>query len=50
VLVKALGGPVIDRIGGRRVSIVADYLSTVFVGMFRQLHTLHMLTFRHCSS
>jgi MFS family permease len=32
VLACALGGPLIDRIGGRRVSIVADLLSMIVVG------------------
>jgi MFS family permease len=32
VLASALGGPLIDRIGGRRVSIVADALSLLVVG------------------
>jgi MFS family permease len=32
VLANALGGPLIDRIGGRRVSIVSDALSMVVVG------------------
>jgi len=38
VLACALGGPVIDRIGGRRISIVADVLSVAAVGAIPLLH------------
>ncbi|NUP78756.1 MAG: MFS transporter, partial [Nonomuraea sp.] len=38
VLACALGGPVIDKIGGRRISVVADLLSLVVVGAIPLLH------------
>lgn len=45
VITKALGGPLIDRIGGRRVSIVADLASTVVVAAIPLLHVVDLLTF-----
>jgi MFS family permease len=39
VLACALGGPVIDRVGGRRISVVADLLSLVVVGAIPLLHS-----------
>lgn len=45
VLASALGGPLIDRIGGRRVSIVADALSLVVVGMIPLLADTDRLAF-----
>ncbi|WP_328328904.1 MFS transporter [Kribbella sp. NBC_00382] len=45
VLSKAFGGPLIDRIGPRRVSIVADVGSTLVVAMIPLLHSLHALNF-----
>lgn len=44
VLSKAIGGPVIDRIGPRRVSVTADAASTVVVAMVPLLHALHVLS------
>jgi len=38
VLACALGGPLIDRIGGRRISILADVLSVAAVGAIPLLH------------
>ncbi|MDX6281015.1 MAG: hypothetical protein QOH03_2086 [Kribbellaceae bacterium] len=45
VLSKAFGGPLIDRIGPRRISIVADTGSTLVVAMIPLLHSLHALNF-----
>lgn len=45
VLCKAFGGPLIDRIGGRRISVSADIASTVVVALIPLLHTLHLLSF-----
>jgi MFS family permease len=45
VLCKAFGGPLIDRIGGRRISVSADTASTVVVAMIPLLHTMHLLSF-----
>jgi MFS family permease len=45
VITKAVGGPLIDRIGGRRVSVVADTASTAVVALVPLLHTLGMLHF-----
>jgi MFS family permease len=45
VITKALGGPLIDRIGGRRVSIVADLASTVVVAAIPLLHLVDLLSF-----
>lgn len=45
VLSKAFGGPLIDRIGPRRVSIIADTASMVVVALIPLLHTLHLLSF-----
>lgn len=45
VLVKAIGGPLIDRVGARRISVLADTASTGVVALIPLLHTLHMLTF-----
>lgn len=45
VLVKAASGPVIDRVGARRVAITCDLLSVVVVGLVPVLHALGMLTF-----
>jgi len=43
VLSKALGGPVIDRVGARRVAIACDALSVVAVGLVPLLHALGVL-------
>jgi MFS family permease len=45
VLSKAFGGPLIDRIGPRRISIVADVGSTFVVALIPLLHSLHALSF-----
>lgn len=45
VLSKAFGGPLIDRVGGRRVSVSADAASTLVVGMVPLLHALGALQF-----
>ncbi|MFF0345903.1 MFS transporter [Kribbella sp. NPDC004875] len=45
VVVKAIGGPLIDRVGARRVSVVADTASTAVVGLVPLLHTLGLLHF-----
>ncbi|ADB34905.1 major facilitator superfamily MFS_1 [Kribbella flavida DSM 17836] len=45
VLSKAVGGPLIDRIGPKRVSVGADTASAVVVGLIPLLHTLHLLSF-----
>ncbi|NUT03220.1 MAG: MFS transporter [Hamadaea sp.] len=38
VLACALGGPVIDKVGGRRISVVADLLSLFVIGAIPLLH------------
>jgi MFS family permease len=38
VVSKAFGGPLIDRLGGRLVSVSADIGSTVVVGLIPLLH------------
>ena len=45
VLLKVLGGPVIDRIGARRVSIGCDLGSLVVVGTIPALHEAGVLSF-----
>ncbi len=45
VVVQALAGPVIDRLGPRRVAIVGDLLSMVVVGLIPLLHLAGALTF-----
>jgi MFS family permease len=45
VVTKALCGPLIDRVGPRRVSIVADSLSTVVIATIPVLHLLGVLGF-----
>ena len=45
VLLRAAGGPLVDRIGPRRVAITADLLSMVAVGLIPLLHTLGGLSF-----
>ncbi len=45
VVVKALAGPVVDRVGARRVSITTDVTSVLVVGAIPLLATLDMLTF-----
>lgn len=45
VLAKAIGGPWIDRVGARRISVVADTASTGVVALIPLLHTLQLLHF-----
>lgn len=45
VLLKALVGPVIDRVGARRVSIACDLGSVAAVGAIPLLHAAGMLSF-----
>ncbi|MCW2738711.1 MFS transporter [Nocardioides sp.] len=45
VALKALGGPLLDRIGPRRVSLVCDLLSAFVVAAIPVLHGLGLLTF-----
>jgi MFS family permease len=45
VLLKVLGGPLIDRIGARRVSISCDLGSLLVVGSIPVLHALGWLSF-----
>lgn len=43
VVAKALGGPVIDRLGARRVILIADIASVVVVALVPLLHALDLL-------
>src|SRR6476620_10626574 len=45
VLLKILGGPVIDRVGARRVAITCDLLSVLAVGAIPLLHESGWLPF-----
>ncbi len=45
VLFKALGGPLLDRVGPRRVTLVCDLLSTFVVAAIPLLHGLGLLSF-----
>jgi MFS family permease len=45
VLLKAFGGPLVDRVGPRRMAITADSLSCVVVGMIPLLHHTGALSF-----
>jgi MFS family permease len=45
VVAKAAGGPVIDRVGARKVSVIADIASVVAVGTVPALHHWGVLTF-----
>ena len=45
VVVKALAGPVIDRLGARRMAIACDVLSMVVVGLIPLLHLAGALSF-----
>ena len=45
VLSKALGGPLIDRLGARRISITADVASAIAVGAVPLLHAAGALHF-----
>ena len=45
VLLKALGGPLLDRVGPRRVTLTCDLLSTFVVAAIPLLHGLGLLSF-----
>ncbi|GAA4669415.1 MFS transporter [Nocardioides nanhaiensis] len=45
VLLKVLGGPIIDRVGPRRVALTCEMLSVVAVGSIPALHLAGALTF-----
>jgi MFS family permease len=45
VILKATGGPLVDRVGPRRAAITADALSLVSVGLIPLLHRADHLTF-----
>jgi MFS family permease len=45
VIFKATGGPLVDRVGPRRMAITADLLSMVSVGLIPLLHSTGHLTF-----
>jgi MFS family permease len=45
VITKALAGPLIDRLGARRISITADLASAFLVTLIPVLHLAGMLTF-----
>jgi MFS family permease len=45
VLSKALGGPLIDRVGPRRISVTADTASAALVAAIPLLHAVHALSF-----
>jgi MFS family permease len=45
IVAKALGGPVIDRVGPRRISIASDTASVVVMAAIPLLHTGGLLTF-----
>ena len=45
VLLKVLGGPIIDKVGARRVSITCDLLSVLVIGAIPLLHTAGHLSF-----
>lgn len=45
VLVKVLGGPLIDRLGARRVAVACDLASFVVVGTIPLLHVAELLHF-----
>ncbi|MBB3464638.1 MFS transporter [Rhizobium sp. BK377] len=44
VVAKALGGPLIDRFGPRRIAIICDSASVIAVGLVPLLHLLGLLT------
>jgi MFS family permease len=45
VIFKATGGPLVDRVGPRRMAITADLASLVVVGLIPLLHRADALTF-----
>jgi MFS family permease len=44
VVAKALGGPLIDRLGPKRIAIICDSASVIAVGLVPLLHLLDLLT------
>jgi MFS family permease len=44
VVAKALGGPLIDRVGPKRIAILCDSASVITVGLVPLLHLIDMLT------
>ncbi|WP_240230398.1 MFS transporter [Devosia lacusdianchii] len=44
VIAKALGGPLIDRIGPKPIAIICDIASVIIVGLIPLLHLLGVLT------
>jgi MFS family permease len=44
VVAKALGGPLIDRLGSKRIAIICDSASVIAVGLVPVLHLLDLLT------
>ncbi|MBB3656991.1 MFS family permease [Rhizobium sp. BK650] len=44
VVAKALGGPLIDRLGPKRIAILCDSASVIAVGFLPLLHLLDLLT------
>ena len=45
VVLKVLGGPIIDRVGARRVAITCDWGSLAVVGAIPFLHEAGLLSF-----
>jgi predicted MFS family arabinose efflux permease len=45
VVAKAVAGPLVDRLGPRRITVAADLASVLAVGTIPVLHALHLLTF-----
>jgi hypothetical protein len=43
VTVQALGGPMVDRLGARRVSVGTDLLAAAFLGLVPVLFAAHLL-------
>ena len=44
VVSKALGGPLIDRLGPKRIAVICDSVSVITVGLVPVLHLLDLLT------
>jgi MFS family permease len=45
VVAKALTGPMVDRVGPKKISIVADVVSALAVGLIPLLHAMDLLSF-----
>ena len=45
VVAKALTGPMVDRVGPKKISIVADVVSAVAIALVPLLHAMDMLSF-----